>query len=170
MVDVAPQPAKNSGDRLLDLLATGFYSGYSPVAPGTAGTGVILLICIGIEFNSPGFFLTTSAWVLAGLVTLLGVIVSTQALRRNLYAGRKEHDPGQIVIDEFAGFLVTIAGVGLGGVNVILSFLAFRFFDVLKPYPVKRFERLPEGWGIMLDDVVAGVFANIVLRILAVVL
>ena len=75
-------------------------------------------------------------------------------------------DPGQVVADEVCGFLVTMILVPSTLSNIFLGFLLFRFFDITKPYPVRKFEKLPGGWGIVIDDIAAGVYACITLHIL----
>jgi len=136
-------------DRLKLGLATCGFLGKAPVAPGTFGTlgGVAI------------------AWALAptewfGLWVLLaaaGVYFLGRALGgwAEAYAGRK--DPGWFVLDEVAGYLVTVAWTaGPSPLALLTAFCAFRFFDITKPPPVRRFERIGGGDGIMLDDVVAG--------------
>ena len=74
-------------------------------------------------------------------------------------------DSGLIVIDEMAGFLVTLYGIPLTGVSLLVGFLLFRLMDITKPFPIRRLEKaLPSGWGIVGDDVLAGVYANVALR------
>jgi len=77
-------------------------------------------------------------------------------------------DPGVVVIDEVVGMLLTLAFVPVGWAGVLAGFVLFRLFDIIKPYPCARAERLPGGWGIMADDVLAGVYANVVLRVASV--
>jgi phosphatidylglycerophosphatase A len=75
-------------------------------------------------------------------------------------------DPGYIVIDEFAGICITMAGHSITLMNTIIGFFFFRIFDIIKPFPVKQAERLKGAWGIVADDVVAGLFASIILVVL----
>lgn len=140
------------------FLATGAWIGLVPWAPGTFGTlwGVLLAWGIGqIEL------VPLRALVIAALVAV-GIPLCTVAARR--MGGLK--DPGAIVFDEIAAvpiafFLIPIEGWTVAG----LGFLSFRLFDIAKPPPVKRFEKLPEGLGIMADDCVAAVYANLALRL-----
>jgi len=135
-------------------LATVGGAGRVPVAPGTAGSvvGVGLFLLIA---RAPGLFQV--AVVVA--VALAGVWASTRAAE---VFGAK--DPGQVVIDEVAGQLVTLVftGVTLGG--ALVGFLVFRFLDIVKPWPANRFERLPGGVGIMADDLMAGLYGNLLLQ------
>jgi phosphatidylglycerophosphatase A len=144
-------------DKLILLGATGFGLGRSPVAPGTFGTlAAIPLIWLAAGM-SPGFM----AFFLVSLILLsVGVADRAEAIMG-------EKDPGSIVIDEIAGFCVTMTLVPLSWTSLILGFIAFRCFDILKPAPVKYFEKkFSGGAGIVLDDIMAGVLAALVLKFL----
>jgi phosphatidylglycerophosphatase A len=138
------------------LLATGFGIGYSPIAPGTLGTLVAILIYYFLSnIRSPLYEIT-----LVGFL-FLSVWVSGNA---EIFFGKK--DDQRIVIDEILGFLITMLWVPKTIRFVIIGFFLFRFFDILKPFPIRRLERgFKGGFGVVLDDVVAGVYANIVLRL-----
>lgn len=132
--------------------------GLAPVAPGTFGTlgGVLVawLLC-----GTPNFLV--SALVAALALYVLGRAVAPWA---EAHAGK---DPGFFVIDEVIGYLVTVAWVGAPTpLALFVAFVIFRFFDIAKPPPVKRFERIPGGDGILLDDVVAGVYGLAVMALL----
>lgn len=144
-------------NRFLLLFATGFGAGYSPIAPGTAGTLLsipIYLVLSRIPF--PLYELT--------LVTFffLSSWISDQAQR---YLGKKD-DP-RIVIDEMMGFLVTMLWLPKTTLFIVIGFFLFRFFDIVKPPPIRILERVKGGYGVLLDDVVAGVYSNIILQILS---
>ncbi len=144
-------------NRLVLFLASGFYSGYAPHAPGTAGTLVGIALYI---------LLSPLSLKLYGILTLsilfLGVWVSDR-----VEAIRGEKDSSLIVIDEIAGFLVTMFGLPFHGLTVAAGFVLFRIFDIAKPFPIGMIDRrLPGGWGVMLDDIAAGIYANLVLRLL----
>ncbi|MGC9315426.1 MAG: phosphatidylglycerophosphatase A family protein [bacterium] len=130
------------------LLASFFGTGFSPVAPGTVGSLAAFVIL---------WFLPTSHWIfwLAIIaVTLAGVLISKKASE---YWGP---DPSKTVIDEVAGCMISVLLVPKSISLWILAFLAFRAYDILKPPPARTAEkRLPHGWGIMFDDVVAGIYA-----------
>ena len=103
--------------------------------------------------------------VVEGLVLLAVTAVGVAAASRAEAAcGRR--DPGLIVIDETAGMLLTLAAVPVGLGGAVVGFLVFRLFDVVKPFPARRAERLPGGWGVMADDLVAGLYAQALLRLL----
>ena len=137
------------------VVATGLGSGYAPLAPGTAGSLVGLLLF----------------WPLAGLhgavqvglvaaAFLLGVPAAAVTARRT---GRK--DPGIVVVDEIVGMWISLLFLPLTPATVLAAFVLFRVMDVWKPYPARQLERLPGGWGIMADDVMAGLYANLLLRV-----
>ena len=139
------------------LLATGFGSGHSPVAPGTAGT----LVAIPL-----GYFVTVTLAAGPGLQALVLVVVSALAIWSAgvtaLRLGLK--DPGQIVVDEIAGYLVSLAFLPAGWTTLAAAFVFFRLFDILKPPPCRWAESLPGGLGIVADDLLAGVYANLAIR------
>jgi phosphatidylglycerophosphatase A len=128
--------------------------GYVPVAPGTFGSAVGLLIW----FALPVSVLAQGAAIAA--VSAIGAWSSTVAER---HSGKV--DPGYVVIDEVAGMLVTLFLIPVGWAGALGAFLLFRLFDIVKPYPANRLERLHGGLGIMADDIMAGVYANLALRL-----
>ncbi len=134
------------------------YSGLVPVAPGTAGSLVGLgLVMLARAAEQP--------WLEPlGLLAVLAVGVWAAGVAERHY-GRE--DPGAVVIDEVAGMSVTLLGIPVGWGGAVLGFLAFRLFDIVKPFPARSAERLPGGWGVMADDVVAGVYAYATMRVLA---
>jgi phosphatidylglycerophosphatase A len=140
---------------LATALATGFGSGYSPIAPGTAGSVVGLILFWPLR--RLGFAATLVATV---VVFVLGVVVADAVARR---LGRK--DPGLIVIDEVIGMWVSLIALPLTPTTALAAFLLFRLMDIVKPYPARQLERLSGGLGIMADDVMAGAYANLLLRI-----
>ncbi len=141
--------------RLETVLATWFGSGYSPFAPGTAGTlATIPLVLVLWGVGSWPLHLASIA-----AVTALGLWASRGAETR---WGRK--DPGQVVVDETAGYLVSTFLVPPSLPALAGSFFLFRAFDVLKPFPAGRSQDLPGAWGIMVDDLIAGLYANLALR------
>ena len=142
--------------RLALLVATAGGAGFSPVAPGTAGSAVGLVI---FYFSSGWPLLWQSALVV--LVSLLGIWASSVAA-----VHFQREDPSQVVIDEVAGQLVSLLGTGVGLAGAATGFVVFRIFDVIKPWPADRAERLPGGWGIITDDLVAGAYANLVMIVL----
>lgn len=144
---------------LTRLFATGLGFGYSPLIPGTVGTLVAIPLFL---FLAPG-----GTWAVAAgiaVVTVLGVPAAGSTEK-----AMGTRDPRPVVIDEIAGYLVTMAGSPADALHVAAGFFLFRFFDILKPPPVRQAERLfPGGLGIMADDLLAGCYAWIFLRILEV--
>lgn len=139
---------------LATAVATGLGSGYAPFAPGTAGS------LVGLALFWPLRHLALWAQAAsAAAVFVLGVVAATHVARR-----LGIEDPGLVVADEVVGMWVSLLGVPLTGVTAVAGFVLFRLFDVFKPYPARDLERLPAGWGIMCDDVMAGVYANLLLR------
>jgi len=143
-------------DLLIRLYVTFFFLGNSPVAPGTAGTlGAILLF----------FFLTFVSFpiyiVFLLILTAFSIFMSSLAVK--IYNSK---DPGQIVIDEVCGYLFTMVLIPFSWGYVITGFLLFRILDILKPYPIRNIEKLRDGYGIVLDDVLAGIYANILMQII----
>lgn len=147
-------------DKHFLFFATGAYAGNAPVAPGTFGT----LVGIPLYFIL-SFLNTPSRWPYFCLC-LVALIIFAIWIAENAVAILKADDPGCVVIDEIAGFMVTMTGIEFSLKSVILGFLLFRFFDILKPFPVKYLEEnIPGGAGVVLDDVAAGIMAHIVLAI-----
>jgi phosphatidylglycerophosphatase A len=137
-------------------LATGFWVGFCPVAPGTVGTLLGLPLAWGLSF----LHVAVQIAVLA-ILSLAGIPLCTAAARE---LGLK--DPGSIVFDEIVSLGMTFLWVPISPVTLIAGFLLHRLFDIAKPPPIRRLERLPEGLGIMADDLLAGIYANIVLHLL----
>ncbi len=141
--------------RFAVLLATSLGAGYSPIAPGTAGSAVGIVV-----------YLLTRQWTafqqiaLVAIISVIGVWAADVAAR---HFGRD--DPGQVVIDEVAGQLLTLlmTGVGLGG--AIVGFFVFRVLDIFKPWPARRLESLHGGLGIMADDLMVAIYGNILIRL-----
>ena len=143
----------------IHFLAFGFGSGASPVAPGTAGTAMAVLIYLLLPaMNTVSY----SVFVLVSLIIGIWLCGKTS---RDLGV----HDHGGIVWDEFTGFWLTMLMAPPGWIYVIVGFLLFRFFDIVKPWPIRWVDRqIHGGFGIMMDDVLAGVMAMICLQLLAV--
>lgn len=140
--------------RLAHVLATWFGCGLVPKAPGTAGSlGAIPLYLLVVREGRLGVAVAAVA------VTAVGIWAST-IVARDLGT----EDPQRVVIDEVAGMLVTmLPAAGASWQAIVAGFVLFRLFDVIKPWPVRRLEALPEGWGIVLDDVAAGVLGAAVM-------
>jgi len=140
--------------RLGVWLATGAGLGYSPVAPGTAGSILAL-----------GIYALTRDWSLAAQIGLAAAVAAVGIWASYEGIGHfRKSDPSHVVIDEVAGQLVTLAGASVGVGGALLGFVLFRAFDILKPWPVNKLEALPGGLGIMADDLMAGAYACAILH------
>ena len=154
---------------LTRFLATGFYSGLSPKAPGTCGTAVAVL-CAWLILTSFPLMTRPLNWGLFIIAfTVLAIAISSREVKEinESVSGKAKaegHDPQVIVIDEMAGYFAALCGVPFSLVNLGLAFVLFRLFDIFKPFPIKRVEKLPRGWGIVGDDILAGVYTNFVLK------
>jgi phosphatidylglycerophosphatase A len=142
------------------FFATGFYSGYVPVAPGTCGTLVGLPFCFllsGLDF-----------WIAFGLTVLL--ILLAMGIAHMAERVLRQRDPGCIVIDEIAGIAVTFVGIAMTPFTAVAGFILFRVMDIAKPFPVRLAEKtVPGGAGVVLDDLLAGIYANLLLRLVLLV-
>ncbi|HEY1801761.1 MAG TPA: phosphatidylglycerophosphatase A [Terriglobales bacterium] len=147
--------------RWATLTATFFYIGKLKPGPGSWASAATILIWIGItRWIAPHW----QPWAAIGLC-LLAVFVGIPAATRVAQAWQKK-DPSFVVIDEVAGQLIPLIGAAITWKSLLAAFLLFRAFDILKPPPVRQLERLPEGTGIVLDDVGAGLYALIIMQLL----
>lgn len=148
----------NFRERAVVCLATGFYVGNVPLAPGTLGSLLGLPLCFAISH----FHLSLAIFFVV-LFIFFAVRISTAAEKI-----LNKRDPGSIVIDEIAGMLVTLIGLPFNFKTVVLGFILFRTFDILKPFPIRYLEkRVSGGVGVVLDDLIAGICANFLLRLLS---
>lgn len=142
-------------DRLALIVATAGGAGFAPVAPGTVASAATAIV-LWLAAPSRPWLLT-----LVAVTTAAGTWAAARAERA---LGGK--DPGQIVIDEVAGMALTVVVAGTGAAALVAGFLLFRLFDIVKPFPADRTQRLRGGIGIMTDDLVAGLYALAVLAAL----
>ena len=146
----------NSKEKTIMFLATGGFVGNIPLAPGTFGSLVGLPFCFFLSLLSISF---AAIFIIAFIVLAIWVAQETEKLI-------KEKDPGCIVIDEIAGMMVTLLGLPLDPFTVVAGFLIFRILDIFKPFPARMLERtIPGGAGVVLDDIAAGIWGNLILRI-----
>lgn len=141
-------------NKFSELLATFFYIGYLPVAPGSIATIIGGLLAYLLASNI-GLYIAVTI-----LVTIAGFVVSGRAEK---FMGKK--DPGSIVIDEVAGVMIAFFMLPTSLPVFWVVFFLFRAFDMFKIYPGNKFEGLGGSAGIMLDDVIAGVYTNIVMHL-----
>lgn len=144
--------------KLATFVATAGYVGFVPIAPGTFGSAVGLVVYAAVS--------AANNWAIEAIaltVILVAGIWSANHVEREL--GK---DPGAVVIDEVAGMLVTLAFIDVSVTAALVGFFIFRLLDVIKPPPARRLENLHGGPGIVLDDVMAGIYSNLALRALIV--
>jgi phosphatidylglycerophosphatase A len=147
-------------EKTIKFLACGFGSGLAPIAPGTFGTlaGVpICLLCLPLP------------WFLRLLVVLVLMALSIYIAGRAEEIYQKKDDQ-RIVIDEIIGLQVTMLPVMITTLHLCAGFVLFRIFDILKPFPLDNLQRLPGGWGVVLDDVGAGIYAGVLMLLLVYVI
>lgn len=153
------------------LIATFFGVGRLKPGPGTWGSVATVVLWAGISSQIVGtrngsfqMWLGLRTWatiIAAVIVTLIGIPAATRAAR-----AYRSKDPQFVVIDEVAGQLVALIGVPLAWKTFLAGLILFRVFDILKPFPIRRLERLPEGTGIVVDDLGAGVYALAIMHLL----
>ena len=143
-------------NRFILLLASGLGAGYSPFAPGTVGTLVAIPIVLLLSpIRSPVYELT--------IVTLFFLSSWIADKAQNHW---QKKDDQRIVIDEMMGYVLTLLWIPKTLLFISIGFLLFRFFDIVKPFPCRRLEKVRGGFGVVLDDVFAGIYANITLQVL----
>jgi len=143
------------------FIATCAYVGYAPVAPGTFGSAAGLAAFALVRYSG------SSSVELMTILVLFAIGVWSGSEAERHFAGI---DPGPVVMDEVVGMLITLAFLPVNWVGALVGFLVFRLLDVVKPWPAARFEHLPGGLGIMADDGMAGVYGNLLMRLLIVAL
>ena len=140
--------------RLGVFIATCAYAGYAPVAPGTFGSAVGLVVYYLVRRQA------STAIELATIAVMLVVGLWSATEAEHHFGGI---DPGPVVIDEVIGMLITLALHPVNLAGAVTGFFIFRLLDVVKPWPAGRLEHLPGGFGIVLDDVMAGIYGNLVM-------
>ena len=138
------------------ILATGCGAGFIPGATGTYGTVAAIPLC----------YFVSRLGLIGGLIFIgvfVGIAVWASSEAERIF---KSKDSSHIVVDEMAGFFVTLFLITWSVKSVLIGFVAFRVFDIVKPFPIRQLEsQLPGGWGVVGDDVLAGVYANVVTRL-----
>jgi len=149
------------------IIATSLGFGFAPVAPGTFGTAFGLICYVALAYGygvvDSGGYSSSLDIVLIGLIIFCTAIGTWSATVMERYWG---HDNGKIVIDETIGVWITILCVPFSWINVLLAFILFRFFDILKPLGVRAIDdKMHSPFSVMLDDIVAGIYAAIVMQV-----
>ncbi len=138
------------------IMATFFGIGYFPLAPGTLASLIVVLLY--------KFFLHQLSWPVH-LLVFWGVFIAGIIASDRMSSKWKTEDPQKVVIDEAAGQYLALFQLSPSWLPLLLSFLLFRLFDILKPFPIRRIESFPRGWGIMLDDFVAALYSGIIVYV-----
>lgn len=141
---------------LCKLLATVFYTGFFPIAPGTVGTLIAFFVYLLLPkqiIELPCF------WLFPLLLTIPSVVITSEAEKG------MDKDDKRIVLDEFIGFFYATLFLPKSIILAVAAFFLFRLFDITKPPPINRIQSWRNGWGIVFDDIAAGIFANLILQI-----
>ncbi len=160
-------PVFRQRGRLVKILAGFFGLGFSPVAPGTFGAAGGVGLYLLIRYLLPGFIpvswteLRIGYLIFLAIFFLVGVQVATRAEKE--WRHRDDH---RIVIDEAFSIFITFLSLPVTPAILIVGFILNRFFDVLKPFPIRRLEKIPAGWGVMIDDLMAGIYSRLALTML----
>ncbi len=151
--------------KLHKIIATGLGTGYSPIAPGTAGAilGIILLYIFNKWLNNSGYSL--------GTITLINLVAIVLVLLIGVYSIKNihklwKHDASEIVIDEIVGVWIAALAMPIKLQYYLYALLLFRFFDIVKPFFIKKLDRKQNDWSVMLDDVLAGIYSLLVIHLL----
>lgn len=137
------------------IIGSGFYTGYIPFASGTWGSLAALII-----FLIPGFENPSVMVFMISLLILVGVPIATK------FEGFYGKDPKECTVDEVVGMWITLLFVPKKIWWIIIAFLIWRTFDIIKPFPADRFEKIKGGWGIMLDDIMAGIYSFFIIQLM----
>jgi len=139
------------------IIATGFGSGFAPKAPGTAGALLACLMLWGLELVWPGRFTGQEGWL--GLSLLIGLFFFLGVKSADEMEAVWGHDPSKVVVDEMIGVWIALLFVPFSILNLTIAFVLFRIFDIWKPLGIRQMEKFPGGWGVMLDDALAGIYS-----------
>lgn len=147
---------------LAKLFASGFGSGYAPVAPGTAGS---ILASVLIYAGFSHFGISNSSMTIILLIgTVLGTVIGI--ISCNFLASEWGKDPSKVVLDEMVGIFISLVFVPITLTTILLSLVLFRIFDISKILGIRKLESLDGGLGVMADDILAGIYANVVIQMI----
>lgn len=157
MLCIFPSKLALKMKKIILAIGTGLGAGYIPVFPGTVGTlwGVAIYLWLQLITTNP-------IWhtIVALSILIVGILISGKCEE---ILGNKDHQ--SIVIDEIGGFLIGMIGISYSPFSLFLGFILFRIFDIVKPFHINKLRHLPAGWGVVTDDLAAGILTNIFLRI-----
>lgn len=140
-----------------------FFLGYFPFASGTLGSAVTVLLIWFVNLKYPFFFSSANiAYQWIAIMTVIAISIFLSSKSKDIFGS---NDPSPVIIDELAGQLITFFLIPLSAKTLIAGFVLFRFFDIVKPFPVHNMEEIEGGVGITMDDVAAGIYANLSLLI-----
>jgi len=148
-----PQSFHRQVSLMVRFIATGAFTGYTPLAPGTIAS----LLAVAF-YAIPGAENPLLSGLLIVILFFIGVATAS-SMERSFGT-----DPAIVVIDEFVGMWVSLWMLPKELIVTILAFFLFRLLDIVKPFPARRAEQLPGGWGVMMDDVISGIYANVIVR------
>jgi phosphatidylglycerophosphatase A len=143
------------------IISTLFGAGYFPKVPGTAGTLIAALVYLLLPIKLFGSLRNNVIFLICVLILSLISVLFIAKSEKEL-----GQDSNKIVLDEFLGYFIAIVFLPKTVLIAVFAFILFRFFDILKPEPVNVLQKLPSGWGVMADDLMAGVYTNISLQLL----
>lgn len=146
-------------NKLAHFIATCGYVGYFPLAPGTVGSAVGVAIYVSLQTFG-------SAWALG--LTMVGASVAGIWAAGVVERHQEKKDPSIVVVDELAGMLLSVWWIPVNWLGLVVGFFVFRLLDIVKPFPCRQSERLGGGLGIMMDDLIAGLYTNVLLRLASV--
>ena len=135
------------------IVSTFFYSGFVPRMPGTAGSAAGLIFSFLVSYDQGAYLLSLAVLLAAAMMVIK---------RAEILFGKR--DSGKIVIDEAAGMMIALLFLPMEPAYMAAAFILFRLFDIFKPFPIRIAERAPSPIGVVLDDVIAGIYANITVR------
>lgn len=141
---------------LTKFVGSGFFTGYAPYATGTAGSAIGLAFFFIPNFHEPFILIPATA-----ILFYLGGLAADKM--EKVYG----QDPSVVTVDEVVGMWLSLWFIQPTPVNLLLAFVIFRVLDILKPYPAQTFDRKQGGWNIMIDDVIAGIYTNVIIQIAA---
>lgn len=154
--------------KLKEFFFTAFYAGYSPVAPGTAGTLVAMALYIAENYLLGGIFYESLTYINLALLIILAYPCIRLCSDAEVFYNEK--DPQKVVIDEVMGYWTGLLFLPFSLTYALLAFLIFRLFDIIKPFPAKKLQDLHGGLGIMIDDYIAGIYTLAAMHVIVAVL
>ncbi len=151
--------------KLHRIISTGLGSGYSPIAPGTAGSfvGTLLFYILNLALNS---YNLSTLWILFYNILFIAILYIVGLLAIQKTHKEWKHDDNRIVIDEIIGIGITILATPFSWQIYVAAFILFRIFDIWKPLFIKKLDNIKSNNGVIIDDVLAGIYANLVIQIL----